>query len=143
MKARLNYFQYMLLDDTHVVELNDNLDQLWAKESRVIPAATKTGTRTLSHWRKHTMDDLDGEARNAFNVLITAECSDAVPLVEYEFQHEDVCHRLTKYSAHLVYHVTVPKLQLERVVVAKDVDALINHSYGIGGLYYRLVTDLS
>jgi hypothetical protein len=143
MNARLKYHEYMLLNDTNVVELNDNLDQLWVKESRVIPAATKTGTRNMSHWRKHDLDDLVGEARLAYDFMLAAECSDAAPLVEYEFQHEDVCHRLTKYSAHLVYHVTAPKLQLERVVVAKDADALINHSYGIGGLYYRLVTDLS
>jgi hypothetical protein len=142
MKA-LKYHQYMLLNDTNVVELNDNLDQLWVKESREIPAATKTGTRNMSHWRKRTLDDLGGEASLAYDHLLAAECSDVAPIVEYEFRHEDVCHRLTKYSAHLVYHVTAPKLKLERVVVAKDAETLINHSYGIGALYYRLVTDLS
>lgn len=143
MKA-LKYHQYLLLDSTTAVELNDSIDQLWQKESKEIStASTKSGLRTQSNWCKRSIEDMTEEALRVYSELLTAETNDPAPVVEYEFRHDDVVHRLTKYSAHMVYHVTAPKLQLERVVVAKDADMMINHTYGIGGLYYRLVTDLS
>ncbi|ARV77332.1 hypothetical protein FDI21_gp163 [Pseudomonas phage Noxifer] len=143
MKA-LKYHQYLLLDETSAVELNDSIDQLWQKESKeVSTTTTKSGLRTQSHWRKRSIEDMTEEALRVYSELLAAEVSDPAPVVEYEFRHEDVLHRLTKYSAHMVYHVTAPKLQLERVVVAKDAETMVNHSYGIGALYYRLVTDLS
>ena len=140
----MKFHEYVLLDGNNAVELSDHVDQLWVKESKVISAATKTGTRTMSHWRKRDIEqDLTGDTRLVYDALIQAECGSTAPEAEYEFTHEDVVHRLQKYSTHLVYHVKVPKLQLERVVIARDVDTMVNHSYGIGGLYYRLVTDLS
>jgi hypothetical protein len=138
------FHEFVLLDSNNAVELSDVNDQLWVKESKVISAATKSGTRTMSHWRKRDIEnDLTGDARLTYDALIQAECGSTAPDAEYEFTHEDVVHRLQKYPTHMVYHVKVPKLQLERVVIAKDEDAMVNHSYGIGGLYYRLVTDLS
>jgi hypothetical protein len=143
MKA-LKYHQYLLLDDTTAVELNDSIDLLWQKETKPVPhIQTLSGLlRQQSHWRKRNIEEMTEEALKVYSELLAAEVEDPEPVVEYEFKHEDVTHRLTKYSNHMVYHVTAPKLKLERVVVAKDAEMMINHSYGIGGLYYRLVTDL-
>jgi hypothetical protein len=145
--ARLNnYHQYFLLDERHVVELNDNEDILWVKETKVLDVPLKGGKRTTSNWCKHAIDDaydLPDSVSEIYSELVQAECECAMPVAEYEVKCKQwggfYSHRLQKYSNHFVYHAHGSDNRAERVVIAKDADTLINHSKGIGGLYYGLI----
>ena len=149
--AKLNeYRQFFLLDATSVVELNDDAEVLWIKESKPMAAPLRGGKRTVSNWCKHeveAVDDLGVEAREAYRELLAAECGTIVPEAEYEMKNKlwggFYNHRLQKYASHWVYHAHGSIMHGERVVIAKDVETLTKHGKGIGALYYALVASQS
>jgi hypothetical protein len=145
--AKINqYQQFFLLDNTYVVELNDDAEILWVKETKVLDVPLKGGKRTVSNWRKHDVEEvalLSEGVRETYRILLSAECDTIVPEAEYEVKYKlwggYYNHRLQKYASHWVYHAQGSISHGERVVIARDGETLINHSKGIGQLYHGLI----
>ncbi len=148
MFKQSGYHQYLLLDPTHVVELTDHRDILWVLETKKLTVEVKSGKKTVSNWCKHPIDDLydlPHQLWTTYQDLLDAERECDAPVAEYEVKHKwwggYAEHRLQQYAGHVAYHAMIGMSTVgERVIIAKDATTLVEHSRGIGGLYYGLIS---